>query len=232
MFFACLSQARASSQTKPMRKSATWRSKISAPKPYYLTAKYQNFDILTARTRHFERFLIGLRYLQQTIDYQYYIKPKFLSALLWRIKNGLLNLADWKKIANYAVSFDTHIELWCNGNMTDSGPVVQGSSPCSSTSAASVFPMPFLFCTIFRRTQNRLSYAYTAYLRTAISTDTHGASRGGHKLSNTIPYETLVALRTSLARSDSRFDRVYYWLWIAYHVWTVKTYPQNRLVSG
>ncbi len=27
----------------------------------------------------------------------------------------------------------TNIELWCNGNTTDSGPVIPGSSPGSST---------------------------------------------------------------------------------------------------
>ena len=35
------------------------------------------------------------------------------------------------------------IELWCNGNTTDSGPVILGSNPGSSTEKARKFPRFF-----------------------------------------------------------------------------------------
>ena len=38
-------------------------------------------------------------------------------------------LAVFEKSSTFALA----IGLWCNGNTTDSGPVIHGSSPCSPT---------------------------------------------------------------------------------------------------
>ena len=57
-----------------------------------------------------------------------------------------------KKIAiSFAVkekrlTFALAIGLWCNGNTTDSGPVIHGSSPCNPTKKADV-NRPFCFFT-------------------------------------------------------------------------------------
>ena len=47
--------------------------------------------------------------------------------------------------------FCAAIGLWCNGNTTDSGPVIHGSSPCNPTKKADVnrpfcFFTPLLWC--------------------------------------------------------------------------------------
>ncbi len=39
----------------------------------------------------------------------------------------------------------TEIELWCNGNTTDSGPVIPGSNPSSSTKKREVIGLSFYF---------------------------------------------------------------------------------------
>ena len=40
--------------------------------------------------------------------------------------------------------FCAAIGLWCNGNTTDSGPVIHGSSPCNPTERLSVLTAFFL----------------------------------------------------------------------------------------
>ena len=40
----------------------------------------------------------------------------------------------------------TAIGLWCNGNTTDSGPVIHGSSPCSPTERAKIERFLLFFC--------------------------------------------------------------------------------------
>ena len=56
-----------------------------------------------------------------------------------------------KKIYTFAPSKMTlDSVLWCNGNTSDSGPEIQGSSPCRTTKVALIIQMqPFLFILCF-----------------------------------------------------------------------------------
>ena len=56
----------------------------------------------------------------------------------------------------------TSIGIWCNGNTTDSGPVILGSSPSIPTSQRISFEVRFLFASIKdKRIYKRLNLLYS-----------------------------------------------------------------------
>ena len=61
-------------------------------------------------------------------------KYEFFSENLLQLKNKVLLL-----------HYQNNSELWCNGNTTDSGPVILGSNPGSSTKKPLIFQRFFLF---------------------------------------------------------------------------------------
>ena len=66
-----------------------------------------------------------------------YFYPKSVQPVIGRKKRRerqkiARTLADIEKNTTFAVA----IGLWCNGNTTDSGPVIHGSSPCNPTEKA------------------------------------------------------------------------------------------------
>ena len=55
----------------------------------------------------------------------------------------------------------TSIGIWCNGNTTDSGPVILGSSPSIPTSQRISFEVRFLFASVRdKRIYKRLDLLY------------------------------------------------------------------------
>lgn len=61
-------------------------------------------------------------------------KYEFFSENLLQLKNKVLLL-----------HYQNNSELWCNGNTTDSGPVILGSNPGSSTKKPLIFQRFFCF---------------------------------------------------------------------------------------
>ena len=55
-----------------------------------------------------------------------------------------INICDKKKSSIFATQIG--FGLWCNGNTTDSGPVIQGSSPCSPTKKERLISQSFFLC--------------------------------------------------------------------------------------
>ena len=51
------------------------------------------------------------------------------------MKIFMIFLAQYFYLPYICIALEQLIELWCNGNTADFGSVVQGSNPCSSTSA-------------------------------------------------------------------------------------------------
>ena len=84
--------------------------------------------------------------------------------------------------------FQSNIGLWCNGNITDSGPVVSGSNPDSPTKAVANYAAAFVFSPRIPQTaanSNQICpciclFHIFAYRCKPLHTTIHGRETGNH----------------------------------------------------
>ena len=63
------------------------------------------------------------------------------------IKKSEKNLADTKKVHNFAAQKQKNNALWCNGSTSDSGSACEGSNPSKATNKSEEINPSLLFYT-------------------------------------------------------------------------------------